>query len=371
VHISKIRPSSSIRPGLSPAEVSLIRLLDAVTNGSEITFNVTGTALLYKPGMIVGSVAGYGADPVTGEITHTVNKEVASERAASYLLIPLLVLGSVSRSPVKVRLIGPGVVTGATDRDVSVDTVRTAVVPCLAKFGVRFERIELKIMQRSCAGGGGEVVLNFEGQVKVPRTVHWLRSGRVKQIRGVAYAVGVGGGVNARMIEEARSVCNKLAPDTRIFSDNAAAPFVNDPETGGKKRVGVGFGLCLVATTNEDAIYSADVVAPVNGGITPEDVGKRAALQLLEAISQGGAVGRQAVFPVLALMGMGSEDVGRVVLGRDVLGSEDVVQLARDSKAFGMSSWGIRQATGEDDHDGEMIVSLVGKGLGSIGRKVA
>jgi RNA 3'-terminal phosphate cyclase-like protein len=371
VQISQIRPNSPTRPGLSSAEVSLLRLLDAITNGSEITFNDTGTAVLYKPGMIIGSVPGYGADAISGEVRHVVSKECASERAASYFLIPLLVLGAISRSPMRVRLTGPGVVTAATERDVSVDCVRTAVAPYLEKFGVRLERVEIKTEKRSCTGGGGEVLLVIEGQVKVPRTVHALRSGVVKQIRGVAYAVGVGGGINARMIDEARGLMNKVAPDTRIFSDNAAAPLVDDEENGGKKRTGVGFGLCLVATTTEGAIYSSDVAAPANGGITPEDIGRRAALQLLEAIAAGGAVGSQAVMPVIALMSMGSEDVGRVVLGRDIIGSEDVLQLARDAKAFGMSSWGIREASGENDHDGEVVVSIVGKGLGNLGRKVA
>jgi len=70
---------------------------------------------------------------------------------------------------------------------------------------------------------------------------------------------------------------------------------------------------------------------------------------------------------VLTLMAMGSEDVGRITLGKDVVGSEEVVQLARDLRAFGMSGWGLREGDKED----EVHVSIVGKGVGNVGRKIA
>jgi RNA 3'-terminal phosphate cyclase-like protein len=65
---------------------------------------------------------------------------------------------------------------------------------------------------------------------------------------------------------------------------------------------------------------------------------------------------------------MGSEDVGRVALGKDVLASEEIVQLARDSKVFGGSGWGFREAGDEKE---EIVVSVVGRGVGNVGRKVA
>lgn len=41
-------------PGLQEFEVSLIRLLDKVTNGTIIELNETGTALYFQPGLIQG-----------------------------------------------------------------------------------------------------------------------------------------------------------------------------------------------------------------------------------------------------------------------------------------------------------------------------
>jgi RNA 3'-terminal phosphate cyclase-like protein len=64
------------------------------------------------------------------------------------------------------------------------------------------------------------------------------------------------------------------------------------------------------------------------------------------------------------------------VLGRDVLGSDDVIQLARDFKSFGLSAWGLRDASSVDDAlgddgKGEVVVSIVGRGVGNVGRKIA
>jgi RNA 3'-terminal phosphate cyclase-like protein len=129
----------------------------------------------------------------------------------------------------------------------------------------------------------------------------------------------------------------------------------------------VGFGLSLVASSGSGMhLFSADAVSPVEGGLAPEEVGKRAALQLLEVVEQGGCVPRVAAPSVLVLMAMGAEDVGRVVLGRDVLGSVELVTVAREVRRFGLSAWGLRDA----DDGGGVVVSVVGRGVGNVSRKV-
>jgi RNA 3'-terminal phosphate cyclase-like protein len=114
--------------------------------------------------------------------------------------------------------------------------------------------------------------------------------------------------------------------------------------------------------------YSADVASPVEGGVPPEDIGKQCAYQLLEVIEKGGCVSPAAASTMCTLMAMGSEDVGRIQLGRDVLGSADILQLARDFKDFGLSGWGLRDA-GEDSD--AIVVSIMGRGVGNVGRKIA
>lgn len=260
--------------------------------------------------------------------------------------------------------------------DISADSVRTAILPLYANFGIS-NNIELKILRRSNLGsdgkgGAGEVQLIFGHQVRLPKTVHILNPGRVKKIRGVAYCTGVSASNNARMIEAARGVLNPMIGDTYIFSDVTSAPYVPSNEKASKvakRKTGVGFGLSLVAESSTGSLYSSDLASSPSGGIPPEDIGRQCAYQLLETISAGGSVSLVAAPTMLTMMAMGSEDVGRLVLGKAVLGTEQIVGLGRDLRAFGTSGWGIREST--SGHEGDVIVSVVGRGVGNVGRKIA
>lgn len=376
IHISGIRSTSPTSPGLSPSEISLLRLLERLTNGSHIEISYTGTTLLYKPGLITGSVSGRGAD-ANGVIRHEVDGRVT--RGVSYLILAVCLLAPFSKGKINVLFTGPGVITSAVEKtgDISVDTVRTAILPVFAQFGVERD-LEIRVVRRSNPShaikgrsGSGEVQVLFGHQVRVPKTVHLLRSGRVKRVRGVAYSTGVSGGNNARMIEAARGVLNELVPDIYVFSDMGSAQLLEDGK-GEKKKVGLGFGLSLVAeASGPGVIYSSDAASGADGGETPEDVGKRAAYTLLESIERGGCVSAEAAPTVFMLMSMGSEDVGRVKVGKEVLASEPAIQLARDLNTFGAAGWGIRDADSFDEKgEDQLIVSVVGSGIGNVGRKI-
>lgn len=368
VHISQIRPSSHTNPGLAPHEISFLRLLEAVTNGSNTEISYTGTTLLYQPGLITGSAPG------TGLIRHEL--PAGCTRGISYFLLPLCLLAPFSKAPMNVLFTGPGVITSATPAgDMSADSVRTAILPLFANFGIS-NNIELRILRRSNVGangkgGAGEVQLVFGHQIRLPKTIHLLNPGRVKKVRGVANCTGVSASNNARMIEAARGVLNPLVGDTYIFSDVSSAPFVppaNKSGPDGKRKTGVGFGLSLVAESSTGCLYSADLASPPSGGVTPDDLGQHCAYQLLQTISLGGTVSLAAAPTMLTLMAMGSEDVGRLQIGRDVLGTRQIVSLGRDLRAFGASGWGVREAT---DQATDIVVSVVGRGVGNVGRKIA
>jgi RNA 3'-terminal phosphate cyclase-like protein len=368
VHISQIRPSSPTNPGLASHEVSFLRLLEAVTNGSHIEISYTGTILVYKPGLITGSV---GAS--SGIIKHEL--PAGCTRGVSYFLLPLCLLAPFSKAPMNVLFTGPGVTTSATPTgDMSVDSVRTAILPLYSKFGI-FNNIELRILRRSNPslngkGGNGEVQLTFGHQVRLPKTLHLMNPGRIKKVRGVAYSTGVSGSNNARMIEAARGILNPLVSDTYVFSDVSSAPLI--PSTGKngpseKKKTGIGFGISLVAESSTGCLFSADVASPPSGQQPPEDIGKQCAYQLLEIISKGGCAAPAASPTMLILMAMGSEDVGRLQLGREVIADENLIQLARDLSRFGAAGWGLRDAA----VDGDIIINVVGRGIGNVGRKIA
>lgn len=173
------------------------------------------------------------------------------------------------------------------------------------------------------------------------------------------------------MIHSAREVLNPLVADIHVAAQYDQAPLVpTGDKAGSKRRLGIGFGLSLVAESSAAGIlYSADVVVPPSGGMVPEDIGKRCAYQLLEAIAEGGCASQISASAMLILMAMGSEDVGRLRIGKKVLATEDMVSLARDLRTFGASSWGLRDV--EDDESGDIIVSVKGTGVGNVGRKIA
>lgn len=377
VRIDQIRPDSPTNPGLAPHEISFLRLLEAVTNGSHLEISYTGTVILYKPGLITGSAPGSGAEAVSGTLRHEI--PATNTRGLSYFLIPMCLLAPFSKAKFNILFTGPGVITSSTPEtwgDMSVDSVRTAILPLYEKFGIERD-IELRILRRSNPGsrgmgGAGEVQLVFGHQVRLPKTLHLMSPGRVKKIRGVAYSTGVSGQNNARMIEAARGILNKFAGDIYIFSDMSSASLIPAPTKDNpnlKKKVGLGFGLSLVAETSSGCIYSADSASPSEGGKPPEDIGQMCAYQLLESIDKGGCVSIEAMETVVTLMSMGSEDVGRIQLGRDVLANEHTVQLARDLKSFGAAGWGIREVDNEKG-EGQLLVSIVGKGVGNVGRKI-
>ncbi len=367
VHISGIRSSSATNPGLAPHEVSFLRLLEVVTNGSSFQISYTGTTITYHPGLITGTVEGVGASE--GDVIEH-NVPATCTRGVTYFLMPIAMLAPFSKAHVNIRFSGPGVITSATESgDISVDTFRLAILPLYGLFGIPPARIDLIVRQRSCSGHGGRqgngvVELRFASQVRLPKTLHLNRgAGRIKRIGGVAYCSGVSASNNKRMIHAARGVLNALTGEIRI---GEAPPGKEDA----RNKVGIGFGLSLVAESNVAGVfYSADVVAPSEGGTPPEDVGIKCAHQLLEAIAQGGCVSWIAARTVLTLMAMGSEDVGRLRIGKDVVGTEEVVGLARDLKKFGASSWGLRSVD-EDDTD-DILVSVKGSGVGNVGRKIA
>lgn len=326
--------------------------------------------------MIVGSTAPgtyvAGISARGGVTRHEIPAECT--RGVSYFLLPLCILAPFAKSTVNVTFAGQGCITSATPAgDISADSVRTAILPLLAQFGISLN-LEVRIQRRSNPGpsgrgGGGEVQLVFGQQVRLPKTLHLLNPGRIKRIRGVAYATGVAGASNARCIEAARGVLNPFVPDTYIFSDVGSAPYVQESGASErKKKIGVGFGISLVAESSTGCLFSADVASPPTGGVAAEDIGRDAAYQLLESVSKGGCVSDVAAPMMVVLMAMGSEDVGRLQVGKEVLASERMLQLARDLRTFGCSAWGIRDAK---DREGEVVVSVVGKGVGNVGRKIA
>lgn len=90
VRIVDIR-SQDNDPGLRGYEISLIRLLDKVSNGTKIEISETGTSLYYRPGLLNG-----------GYVQHT----CSLERGIGYYLDVLIALGPFCKVPINAVLRG-------------------------------------------------------------------------------------------------------------------------------------------------------------------------------------------------------------------------------------------------------------------------
>jgi hypothetical protein len=106
-------------------EVSLLRLIEKITNGSVIEISHTGTAILLKPGVLIG-----------GPVVH----DCPLSRSIGYFLEPIIAVAPFGKRPLMLTL--RGITTD--DKDLSVDLIRTVTLPHLAMFGVE-EGMELKV----------------------------------------------------------------------------------------------------------------------------------------------------------------------------------------------------------------------------------
>ncbi|KAH9981047.1 RNA 3'-terminal phosphate cyclase/enolpyruvate transferase [Lactifluus volemus] len=158
IKIDKIRPADK-DPGLRDYEVSLLRLIEKVTNGTIIEISLTGTAILVKPGIISG-----------GQVFH----ECPLSRSIGYFLESIIMLA-------------PGITTD--DKDL--------YSPHLEPFGIS-DGLELKIKKRGSPPLGGGEVLFLCPIVKQVKTLNFFSN---------------------RMIEASRSVLNRYIPDIYLYSD--------------------------------------------------------------------------------------------------------------------------------------------------------
>ncbi|KAJ3072460.1 hypothetical protein HK102_006228 [Quaeritorhiza haematococci] len=213
VRIDKIRPADGSlalpgdeedNPGLADYEVSFLRLLEKITNGSTIEISYSGTTLLYRPGTILG-----------GKVTH----DCPVSRGVGYFLEPLVALAPFAKTPMNV------VLTGITNDnvDLSVDTIRTVLLPQLKRHGIS-EGVEMKITKRGAPPlGGGEVVFTCPN-IRQLTPVQLIEPGSIKRIRGIAYATRVSPQMANRVVEAARGVLNRYIPDVYIYTDIYKGP---------------------------------------------------------------------------------------------------------------------------------------------------
>jgi RNA 3'-terminal phosphate cyclase-like protein len=235
VHISGIR-SNSEDPGIKDFEVSFLRLIERITNGTLVEISYTGTEVYIRPGLVIG-----------GKIVH----ECPTSRGVGWFLEPLLVLGIFGKQPLNITL--RGITSSPRDVSVSVrfpiedfwvsktklieivlqsslcdvviiqaDTLRTAYLPLLSSFlpSTVTQPLELRIVKRGLLpGGGGEINYISPSIRAVKPGYNFVQPGSINKIRGIAHAVRVSPTFSQRLVNGAKEVLTPLCSDCRIYTD--------------------------------------------------------------------------------------------------------------------------------------------------------
>lgn len=151
-----------------------------------IDIGYTGTAVTYRPGALSG-----------GRVDEF---DCGTQASIGWFLYAIVALAPFVKHPLHLTLQG---ITNHTDAT-SVDLIRTALLPQLTRFDISHETVELKIKRRGAWPlGGGEVTFKC-GAVRSVSPVQFVDEGRIKRVRGVAYATRVSPQTANRMVDSAR-----------------------------------------------------------------------------------------------------------------------------------------------------------------------
>ncbi len=202
IEIYDIR-SNDINPGLSESEISFLKLIEKITNGSIVEISKTGTILRFTPGVITNN---YGED---------FEFDCHNSRCLTYYLEGVLPISLFGKESLNFTLNG---ITN-NDTDMSVDSFSNTTCKLIQKLVIG-DTIKLDIKKRG-------VLPNGKGQVKFKCPIiiflnyfDWVDEGKIKRIRGTAFTSKVSGVFSTRMIDACRGVFNNFLPDVWILADN-------------------------------------------------------------------------------------------------------------------------------------------------------
>jgi RNA 3'-terminal phosphate cyclase-like protein len=333
IKIENIRDRDE-RPGMRPFEANLLRLLDKLTNGTKIEINVTGTTLYFRPGFITG-----------GKVEH----DCGTERSVGYYLEGVVPLAVFAKKPVTLTLLG---ITN-DNTDMSVDAIRSGLLPGLKKTFGFGKSLSLRINKRGAPPkGGGEVVFTSPIVKTIPPILR-IDEGKIKRMRGLAYSTRVSPQTANRMVDSARGLLNHWITDVYIYTDH-----YKGDESGNSP----GFGLSLIAETTSGVVLCAEQAATAGASALPEDLGRHAAELLCEEVANGGCVDTSFQSLYLLFMAISEESVSKIRLGKL---SPYTIQFLRHLKDF----FAVVFKISPDYSNGTVLLSCLGAGLKNFSKK--
>jgi RNA 3'-terminal phosphate cyclase-like protein len=272
--------------------------------------------------------------------------ECPTTRSIGYFLEPMLALAPWGKHALQLTLRG---ITN-DNVDVTVDAIRTVLLPNLKRFGVGEEKdVELKIVKRGAPPlGGGEVVFSCPN-VRQLKPVRFVDEGRIKRIRGLTYAARLSPQMANRAADTARGKLTRYIPDVYVYTDvykgleSGKSPgygltLIAESTTGallsaecchdppktqetvnlGKRKRGMGIDKDLLAQLGADVDEGPEMVKEKSQFqfATPEDLAQHTVKLLLSEIEQGGCIDSISQWLVVLMMMLCPEDVSKVRVGK-------------------------------------------------------
>lgn len=270
----------------------MLKLIEKVTNGTEVNINKTGTRLILKPGIID---SGEGAP---------IEHHCDLKRSMTYYLECVCLLGVYGKQALNLTL------HGNTDDsiDQSIDSFKSSWTYVLTQFGAE-GTLNLKVTKRGYSPLGGGTVKLTQMYAKWLEPISLVDEGKIKRIRGLVTSAKVSPQLTARVVDKLREIFNDYIPDVWIHTDHYKKGQCGDQP---------GYAISLTAETTTGVIITKDFNFGNEKEFTlPEDLGERAALALLDEVFAGGCIdSTNQSFCLLFMAVSNADNIGALKLGR-------------------------------------------------------
>jgi RNA 3'-terminal phosphate cyclase-like protein len=202
IEVTAIR-ENDINPGLTEYEISFLKLIERITNGTKVEISKTGTMMRFYPGVITNN---YGDE---------FDFECHNSRCITYYLEGILPISMYGKESLNCVLHG---VTN-DNNDISVDSFKSTTCALIQKLVIG-DTISLDIRKRGVYPLAGGMVRFKCPIVLFMNNFDWTDEGKVKRIRGLAFTSKISTAMSTRMIDASRGAFNNFIPDVWISVDN-------------------------------------------------------------------------------------------------------------------------------------------------------
>lgn len=275
-------------------EINFINMISLISNGSKVMLAKQGDSVKFQPGMIINNDK------------RDLAFDCGESRAISYYVEYICLLGLFGKTDLDITM------TGITNDniDMSIDSLAQTIPKIVEQFNLSPKQVTIKVLRRGFRPNGQGAIQVHVTKINWLDNCIWMNEGLVKRIRGTCYASKASVNIIGRIIASTREVLNDYIPDVWIYSEYSK---------GAKGSVDPGYGITLVGETNTGCSIVADNCFSqfqTESGNNPEEIGRKAALQLVDEIFNSGVVDTSAQPFLLMMMALSGGKPSVAKLGR-------------------------------------------------------